>query len=62
METISILDYFKDNYEVLIIFGLLVIEVILRKIPSYKDNTLTSKAIKLLDLFVRNNIKKQRKK
>ena len=58
----SLVPYFKDNYEVITIFVLLCIEVLLRKIPSYKDNSIINRVLFIFDKVVSNNIIKKKTK
>jgi hypothetical protein len=53
----SLIPYFKDNYEVVIIFSLLIIEFLLRKIPSQQDNSIVNKIIRLFDYVIKNHVK-----
>ncbi len=53
----SLIPYFKDNYEVVIIFALLIIEFLLRKIPSQQDNSIVNKIIRLFDYVIKNHVK-----
>ena len=53
----SLVPYFQENYEVLIIFVLLIIEFLLRKIPSQQDNSIINKIIRLFDYVVKNHVK-----
>jgi hypothetical protein len=53
----SLVPFFKENYEVIIIFGLLCIEVLLRKIPSQQDNSIVNKIIRLFDYIVKNHVR-----
>ena len=61
-ETISLAEYFRANYEIIVIFALLLLEVALRKIPSYKDNSIVNKLLSLFDWIVKNNIKESKKR
>jgi hypothetical protein len=47
--------YFVENWEIILPFTLIILETLLRKIPTYENISLISKFNSVLDLLIGNN-------
>mgnify|MGYP000512292225 CR=1 FL=1 len=47
--------YFVENWEILTPFLLIIVETLLRKIPTYENVSLISRFNSLLDMLIGNN-------